>query len=95
MGVMKKIYIAGKITGVPDYKAKFKNVETLLTLDGHVVLNPAIRPDNLDYESCMYICLAMISVCDAIYLMPCWKKSPGARREHNFARTIGKEIIYG
>lgn len=36
-----KIYIAGKITGEPNYKEKFDIAATSLEAQGHIVLNPA------------------------------------------------------
>lgn len=33
--------------------------------------------------------------CQAIYMLPGWLDSPGARAEHYFAKAIGKEVIYG
>ncbi len=36
-----KIYIAGKITGEPNYKEKFDIAATNLEEQGHIVLNPA------------------------------------------------------
>ena len=90
----KKIYIVGKITGDPEYKHKFAIAEKRLTHQGNIVFSPARLPDGLKYEEYMYIDLAMITVCDAVYMLPCWSDSPGATREKNFAGTIGKEIIF-
>lgn len=36
-----KIYIAGKITGDPDYRAKFADAQRQIEAQGHIVLNPA------------------------------------------------------
>ena len=35
-----KVYIAGKITGNPDYYEQFAEAEKLLTEQGHAVINP-------------------------------------------------------
>ena len=91
---MKKIYIAGKITGDAKYKEKFDRTESTLIRQGNIVLSPARLPYGLGYEEYMYINLATITICDAIYMLPCWKDSPGARREKNFAEAIGKEVMY-
>ena len=91
----KKIYICGKITGDPGFQGKFARAEKSLTLQGHIVFNPARLPAGLSYEEYMYIDLATITVCDAIYVLPCWKDSPGAKREMRFADTLGnKEVIH-
>ncbi len=91
---MKKIYIVGKITDDPGYRAKFARAEKSLTLQGHVVLNPAWMPEGFEYEDYMTVCFAMITVCDALYMLPDWKDSPGARREYDFAIEHAKEIMY-
>ena len=36
-----KIYIAGKITGDPNYREKFEKAEKFLAGQGHSVMNPA------------------------------------------------------
>lgn len=89
-----KIYISGAITSDPGFKAKFGRVAKMLTLQGHVVLNPATLPEGLEYDEYMSIDLAMIGVADAIYMLPCWKDSPGANRELKFARELDKVIIF-
>ena len=91
---MKKIYISGAITGDPAYRHKFATAEKRLTHQGHIPLNPVRLPDGLDYEEYMYIHLATITICDAIYMLPCWTGSPGARREKRFAEAVGKEVMF-
>lgn len=90
----KKIYISGKITGDPAYRHKFATAEKRLTHQGHIVLSPARLPDGLKFEEYMYLDLAMITICDAICMLPCWKDSSGAKREKRFAETLGKKVIF-
>ena len=91
---MKKIYISGAITNDPAYRQKFAVAEKRLEHQGHLVLNPARLPAGLAYEEYLYIDLATITVCNAIYLLPCWTGSSGARREKRFAEALGKEVMY-
>lgn len=42
-----KIYIAGRITGNPHYKAQFKAMAAMLQEEGHTVLNPAELPEGM------------------------------------------------
>ena len=88
-----KVYIAGKITGDPNYKQKFKVKEMKLTHIGHNVMNPALLPDGFGYEDYMKICFSMIDVCDAVHFMPCWEDSEGAKREFQYATSRGKQIF--
>ena len=46
------VYIAGKITGDPDYRAKFEHAAEVLTSVGYTVLSPAILPsEGFEYEA--------------------------------------------
>lgn len=77
-----KIYIAGKISGDPEYKAKFSRYEEQLREEGHIVLNPAALPGGLRREEYMQICVAMMSVADCVGFLPDWQESPGANVEY-------------
>ena len=89
-----KVYIAGKITGDPYYRAKFAQAERALTAAGHIVLNPAVLPEGMGKADYMRICLAMLDSADAIGLLHGWGNSPGARIEYELARYNGKQVIY-
>jgi hypothetical protein len=90
---VKIAYIAGKITGEPDYRKKFAEVEKRLTAKGHIVLNPAMLPEGMPYESYMRIGFAMIDTADTVYLLPNWVDSPGAKREKQYAEKCGVRIM--
>lgn len=45
-----KIYIAGPITGIPDYKERFAKAEAELKAKGHAVMNPAALPEGFEYS---------------------------------------------
>ncbi|MBF7097595.1 DUF4406 domain-containing protein [Alkalibacter sp. M17DMB] len=91
---MNKIYIAGKITGDSNYRKKFNAKAKELEDLGYVVLNPAILPDGFDYEEYMHICLAMLDVCDTVYFLEDFSKSPGALREQIKAVQEDKTRVY-
>lgn len=88
-----KIYIAGKITGEPNYKEKFDIAATSLEAQGHIVLNPAELPEGMLPADYMRICFAMIDTADAIYLIKGWYSSSGASIERNYAMYTGKSIL--
>lgn len=88
-----KIYIAGKITGEPNYKEKFDIAATSLEEQGHIVLNPAELPEGMLPADYMRICFAMIDTADAIYLLKGWYSSSGASIERNYAMYTGKSIF--
>lgn len=89
-----KIYIAGKINGLKDYKKYFNEAETKLKEDGHICMNPSILPEGFPYVTYMPICTAMIDQCDAIYMLNNWKDSKGAKVELEYAKVTGKIILY-
>ena len=91
---VKKVYIAGKITGDPAYREKFARAEARLRALGHIVMNPAILPDGFTHAEYMLICFAMIDVCDAVFFLSDWVDSDGAWQEHGRALEKDKIRIY-
>lgn len=91
---IKKVYLAGKITGDPNYREKFKLKAEELGNMGYTVMNPAVLPDGFEYEEYLTICMAMIDACDTVYFLDDYRKSPGAMREQIKAVKDGKNRIY-
>ena len=91
---MAKIYIAGPISGLPNFNRDAFNpaAHRLLGL-GHVALNPAILPDGLEQHEYMAICIEMVKMADQLVMLPGWERSAGARAEHALAIKLGKAII--
>lgn len=88
---MSKIYIAGKITGDPEYKAKFAVAEKRLrSVPENVVLNPAALPTGLEYVDYMNICYAMLNVADKAVFLPDYRYSDGACLEMKYCLTVHK-----
>lgn len=88
-----KIYIAGKITGDPDYRAKFADAQRQIEAQGHIVLNPATLPEGMEPKDYMRICFAMIDVADEVWLLPRWGASIGATLELQYCRYIRKRCL--
>lgn len=87
-----KIYIAGKITGDKNYRAKFNRYRQLLEAFGHIVLNPATLPSGLTNAEYARIDFAMIDCADVVAFLPDYLDSPGARLELAYCQYIGKPI---
>lgn len=93
-----KVYLAGPITGVPNFAATFDAATHNLEDKGHVVFNPAFlskeKPDITAREALSielsWICLQA----EAIALLPGWEQSVGSRVEHELARALKLEFIY-
>ena len=88
------IYIAGPITGRPDYIERFCEAQLNLEADGWIVLNPADLPPGMPADRYMPICLAMLQQADAIYMLDGWEYSEGANIELQFAQYQGKGVLY-
>lgn len=93
---MKKIYIAGKITGIEDQAvALFDGAARWLSGRGYEAVNPMLLGHDHDqrWESYMKVCLKALIDCDAIYLIDNWRDSRGAVVEYNLALMLGMEIL--
>jgi hypothetical protein len=89
-----KTYIAGKITGNPDYYEHFQRAALDLRMKGHTVISPTILPDGLEYADYMHACFALVDVAEAVYMLNNWQESAGAVEEHRYAHHTGKIILY-
>lgn len=88
---MMKVYIAGKITGDRQYRAKFRAAAKELEAMGHVVLNPATLPAGLAETDYINIGLAMLNAADVAVFLPDYQESKGAMMEWAFCQRTGKE----
>jgi hypothetical protein len=88
-----KIYIAGPMSGLPDYNfPAFHEAAYGLRLLHHDPLNPATSFDgrqDLEYEMYIREAVRMVAAADAILMLPNWQSSKGARMELHVACTIG------
>ena len=85
-----KIYIAGKITGDPEYRKKFACAARQVEEFGHIALNPAELPEGMEPAAYMRICFAMLDVADELWYLADAAKSAGARLEMQYCRYIKK-----
>lgn len=93
----KKIYIAGKITGmIAEARLRFHLAEEILKEKGYTVVNPINLPHqhDLEWESFMKECIKALCDCDAIYMLSNWRQSRGAMIEEQLAIELKLEIIY-
>lgn len=91
-----KIYIAGRITGDENYKAKFEAAKLHFERIGGkiIVLNPAIMPEGMEPADYMRICFAMLDTADLVVFLPDYKASKGAMLEHAWCEYTGKTHAY-
>ena len=99
---MKKIYIAGPMTGIEDLnKIDFYQIEAKLIKNGWETINPHKLGDlGLNPEDPYYFPRIMrrdfekLENCNAIYMMDGWEFSPGASCEHAYAKVQNLDIYY-
>lgn len=98
-----KVYLSGAITSLTEseYKKAFLTYEKELKQQGHFVVNPVTVGEVLktklkkepSYEEYMKTDLKELLDCDAIFLIPGWQKSKGAKFEKEVATMAGLKII--
>jgi hypothetical protein len=77
-----RLYIAGKVTGDPDYKAKFDRADMWLKVAGYDVENPTEHGlENATWVGAMRWLIPRLLSCHGVALLPDWRKSRGARLE--------------
>lgn len=94
-GCKMTVFISGKITNNPNYQEEFANAENIINgYVGLVALNPAILPKGLNNRDYMQIGFQMIDNSDAMFMLPNWKDSEGAKIEHMYAKYLNMPIFY-
>lgn len=92
----RRIYVAGPMTGLPEYNfPAFNDAAALLRADGWHVENPAEHGHvaGADWADYMRWDMTRIASCGAIYLLPGWEASKGARLEVMIGQALGVKFI--
>lgn len=92
-----KVYISGKVTGLPegDTFVKFSQAAFWLKSRGYEVVNPLdLCSPNWEHGHCMRVCLRALTECDALCLLSDWGDSVGACTEYFVAHSLGMRIMY-
>lgn len=88
------VYLAGKITGDPYYRSKFRKAACELAAAGFVVVNPAKLPaEGFTWEAYMRMSSAMLDECAAVCFLPDWTESRGALMEFGRAKAKEKRVF--
>lgn len=98
---MKRIYIAGPMTGKPDLnRAEFDNAVDYFASRDFAFFNPwrCAFMNGWDERTSLSVIapvlLNTLMLCTHIYMLRGWQDSKGATAEHAVAKWIGLEIIY-
>lgn len=92
------IYIAGKVSGLPHWKAKlnFDRAAKYWRERAYTVINPMeiVVDPNTDWETAMRICIKAMMDAGTIFMLHNWRDSEGAIIEHDLAEKLKMKIIY-
>jgi hypothetical protein len=92
---MTAIYVAGPMTGLPEFNyPAFRTAAAQLRSLGYVVEDPStnVNPTPDDYHGWLRAGLAQLIRCDGVALLSGWEASGGARLEVNVGATLGLRV---
>lgn len=100
-----RVYISGKMRGVPDYNRwKFAYWASRLKEDGFKSVNPMeigdsiAAPEEIEarpelVKKVLEADIAALRMCDAIFMLRGWETSEGARKELGVALEMGIPVV--
>jgi len=96
---MSKIYISGKVTGLPFEEAYqlFEEAEREVISLGGKPVNPTKLVEQVEgwtWEDYMEKDLGFLLRCEGIYMLRNWSSSKGARCEYALAKELGLQIQF-
>lgn len=92
---MSRIYVAGPMTGLPEYNLPAFAAATLeLQALGHDAVNPGRRGADpaKTWQDYMRAGIADLITCDAVALLDGWERSKGATLELQIARALEMRV---
>lgn len=94
----KKVYLAGPITGHPNFMAEFDIAHAYLESQGYIVFNPArttaaLPTANMTRRNFMDLGITVLGMCNAIALMPGWESASGCQLEKAYAEANRMQVI--
>lgn len=93
-----KIYISGRITGLPydQVERVFDTAQAYLEAQGFEVLNPTKNglDPSASWEEHMAADLTMLFSADGIYMLPGWQESKGAKVEYYVAHALEMPVYF-
>ena len=92
----KRVYVAGPMTGIADFNfPAFNAAAEALRLEGYIVENPASHGvvEGAEWADYLAYDLTRLGLCNAIYLLPGWECSKGARLEFLIAEQLGMTVM--
>lgn len=89
------VYVSGPISGQPGGNRRaFASAATRLRHQGYIVVSPhELGIGGGDWGTAMRRCLAELVRCDAVAVLPGWRRSRGATIEAHLARQLGMPVV--
>lgn len=92
-----KVYISGKISGLPlpQVKQKFAHAAAQIKKAGYVAVNPVDNglSEHAAWSDHMRADIKLMLDCDIVYLLPDWTHSKGAVIEKKLAEALGIKCV--
>ena len=93
-----KVYLAGPITGYPDFMSRFKDAHAYLESQKFKVFNPAfvtacLPSTHMERQDFIDLGIVLLGMCDAIALMPGYEESTGCCAEKAYAVANRMRVI--
>ena len=89
-----RIYISGAISYDSNYREKFEKAAMELKAAGHTPISPTDLPPGLTQGEYMQLDHLLISFADAVFMLPGWTASPGAKNEYELAVYASKPVFF-
>lgn len=91
---MKRAYLSGPMSGLPDMNYPAFNAEASRLRDlGLHVENPAENPEQSSWEDYMKAAIIQMLSCEIVVMLPGWSESRGALIERELALRLGLKVI--
>lgn len=93
-----KIYIAGKISGekIHECTMKFGKAQKDIERQGHEAVNPlsVVNDWHCPWQKAMKLGIKAMMDCDAVYFLPDFRQSPGAKIEYQIVKDLGIKALF-
>lgn len=72
----------------------FESTETINPYEVNLGMTSGLNRESVTHAEYMTVSIALLSICDAIYMMQGWQQSEGCKQEYKYASEHGYKIFY-
>lgn len=90
-----RLYVSGPITGVKNYRDRFRQARLALQRAGYEVEDPSTYgfDEASPWAECMKYDIKKMLDCDGVALLDNWEASAGAQIERRLARDLSMPVL--